>query len=420
MTGRWWDGAPGPPALGGATSGLRQGSARKSTRKLESRGSQKSGGSWGAADRGSRWRDWLDETPELGSSGPCGSPRRPAPDVANWSCRSAPRRGRALIVSAACHGSSGRSGPRRPRATNRAIGPVPAPQHALALDSAPSDALAVVARSLSAGGLKPSTLENRLPRIAMFASFLGAHGVATLDAVPSGVVADFVNSRRSSGAIPTDSERERRLSSVRLAYREARQLGLASGDPTVDVALSERRHVSARPLRDDEIELGRAHTLQPGVSRRAVSWALSEATARTSEMPHVRASHVDLDGGTVCLPGGPGIDPRIGWLTGWGIVQIRRRLAQLVQEDGPDPVLMGDLDWTDPGVGRERATHALVGVLRSARLRAPGVNPRSIPAWAGARALAGGATIDAVARLLGLRGLDQAAAIVGFDWRSQG
>lgn len=50
---------------------------------------------------------------------------------------------------------------------------------------------------------------------------------------------------------------------------------------------------------------------------------------------------------------------------------------------------------------------------------APGVNPRSIPAWADAKAFAEGASIDAVARMLGVRNLDQAAALIGFDWRGE-
>jgi hypothetical protein len=109
----------------------------------------------------------------------------------------------------------------------------------------------------------------------------------------------------------------------------------------------------------------------------------------------------------------------VGRLTPWGIGQLRRRLEGLTRDEGGDAVLMGEGRWDDPDEGRAAATMALDAVLRTGRLKAPGVNPRSIPAWAGASALAGEASIDEVARMLGVRSLDQAATIVGFRWKEE-
>jgi integrase/recombinase XerC len=281
----------------------------------------------------------------------------------------------------------------------------------------PSDWAEQVIEGLTSDRPASSTLIHRTTRIRWFGSFLDARGVCDLDAVGHDTVRAFLDSRRAFGAMPTPSEVHGRLASVRLLYKEARRLGLASSDPTLDIELPPRRPTSARPLTDGEVERGRSYAVQRTDLRPAVCWALAEATAWTSEMPLVRTSHLDLDLGTVHLPGGSARDPRVGRLTPWGIGQLRRRLERLDPDEGSDPVLMGEGRWDDPDEGRAAATMALDAVLRSARLKAHGVNPRSIPAWAGAVALTGGASIDEVAQMLGVRSLDQAAGIVGFQWR---
>jgi hypothetical protein len=39
-----------------------------------------------------------------------------------------------------------------------------------------------------------------------------------------------------------------------------------------------------------------------------------------------------------------------------------------------------------------------------------------VAAWVGAKALSEGTSIDEVARMLGVRSLDGAAAFIGYDW----
>jgi integrase/recombinase XerC len=286
------------------------------------------------------------------------------------------------------------------------------------IDDSLSACIAAVETSLvRSGRLGDGTLANRLPRIRRFGSYLAAHGVDHLDAASEGHVRGFMESRRANGVRPTDSERRSRLSAAQLTFREARALGLASTDPTVDIKLPSREYVSARPLSDVEVEAARPHAVRRSDLRPAVCWALAEATATTSEMPNARASNADLEQGNVYLHGGATTDPRLVPLTAWGITQLRRRLDSVTPEEGHDPILMIEGRWDHPDEGRAAATMALIAVLKSARLSAPGVNPRSIRAWAGAKALADGMSIDEVARLLGVRSLDQAAAIVGFDWR---
>jgi hypothetical protein len=278
---------------------------------------------------------------------------------------------------------------------------------------------AVIASLVSSRGLTSATLVNRVARMRLFAAFLQAEGVPSLEAASPAHVRNFVDSRRASGATPTLSERHSRRAAVRLLYREARRLGLSSADPAVDLELPPRNPVSARPLIDQEIEVGRSYAVRSFDTRPAVCWALAEATARTSEMPHLRVSDLDIGAGTIWIHGGATTDPRLGRLTRWGSAQLHRRLQAVERTDGPTPILMGEGEWDHPDEGRAAATMALVGVLKAARLSGPGVNPRSIAFWAAAKAHAEGACIDAVARMLGVRRLDDAARAVGFNWRRE-
>ncbi len=97
-----------------------------------------------------------------------------------------------------------------------------------------------------------------------------------------------------------------------------RQLGVHDGDPTIDLVLPPRSFLAVRPLTDDEIVVCRSFSLQTlTATRQPAAWALAEATARTSEIPHILVS--DLDFTT------SGLDPRE--LEGGGPVGISQRLG---------------------------------------------------------------------------------------------
>jgi site-specific recombinase XerC len=282
-----------------------------------------------------------------------------------------------------------------------------------------SAAEAVICSLWSSEALTPRTLAVRATRMEWFASFVRSQGVQHLDEVPPELVVAFIDSRRSSGARATDSERSTRLFSVRRLYREARMLGLAYSDPTVDISLPRLHHTSARPLTDEEIEVGRSFAIRDADTTPAVCWGLAETSARTSEIPCLRTSDLDLIAGSVWIHGGRSTDPRPGTLTPWGTIQLARRLRSIGPDEGPDALLIRDGGWRGREEAQNAATCVLRSVLKAAGLAARGVNPMSIAAWAGARALTSGASIEAVARMLGVRSLDQAAAMVRFDWRAE-
>jgi site-specific recombinase XerD len=246
------------------------------------------------------------------------------------------------------------------------------------------------------------------------------HHCASLAEVTPGQVGAFVHAPPASGGDTASvATRHLRRSAVRLLFRLARHLGLVDGDPSLDLVLPPRSSVRQRPLMIDEVILCRSfslHTLTE--TRQPAAWALAEATARTSEIPLIRASHVDLVGGSVFIPGGSRTGPRSAPLTEWGVVQLRRRLATLQNVAGDPPIIYSGRSGSESAQASSCAAIASV-LIRAGLGGEPDIGPGSVAAWAGAEAREHGMPIDYVARMLGVRSLDRAAAIVGWDWRAE-
>lgn len=274
----------------------------------------------------------------------------------------------------------------------------------------------LILREARRSPLAPQTLD-RFEQIAeRFTRFLErGYAIDDLAAVNHDQVESFV--RASSGGRPTAiATMHLRRSMVRLYFRLARAAGLVERDPTVDLALPRRPTRRARALTDDEIEVCRSysqHTLSS--TRLPAAFALSEATARTAELPHVRVKDVDLDEGRVWIHGATKTEPRFGYLTEWGTAQIARRMQALDQE--PDARLVSRGGGSD--YSRQASScMAVTEVLKRAGLFGePDVRPISVVAWTVQHILEATGQIEEVARRLGMQSLDSAAALVGWDWR---
>jgi integrase family protein with SAM-like domain len=253
--------------------------------------------------------------------------------------------------------------------------------------------------------------------IRQFQSFVESGlGLPDLDSVKPEHVSQFLRARQPEGDAPSTATLHLRRSALRLLYGTARRLELANGDPTLDLALPPRSSLPRRPLTDDEIAVCRSfasHTLSE--TRRPAAWALAEATARTSEIPHIRPADVDLTLGRVWIHGGSKTSPRWGRLTEWGVGRLQERLKWLKSEI---PVV-----YQGRGSAESRqasSCSAIAQTLQRVGLAGESdLGPSSVPAWAGVRALRGGAAIDEVARMLGIRSLDRAARFVGWDWTKE-
>jgi integrase/recombinase XerC len=278
--------------------------------------------------------------------------------------------------------------------------------------------LATLVDGLASGGLITGLSQLRVSEVASrLASFLEAgYGVCSLgDATPQ-QICSFIVAGGTNG-LPSVSTMHLRRSVVRLLYREARRSGLVVGDPTVDLVLPARSDRTVRPLVDFEMELCRHASLHSLHSTRlSAPLALAEATARTTEIPHIRISDLDLGEGRVWIHGATRTEPRWGELTDWGLLQLHRHVERMASASPATPL-------TRCGHGSATlrpasASRVLREVLARAGLSDDDLGPVSVPAWRGRSIYELTGRIDEVARRLGMRSLDRAARLIDLQWQS--
>jgi site-specific recombinase XerC len=286
------------------------------------------------------------------------------------------------------------------------------------LDRELRDVLARVAAELRGRGRLSAESEPRvLALFERFGGFVGrAFGVASLRQVSAEQVEAFVRASTGAGGVPSVATMRLRRSSLRLLFRTARELGLVEGDPTVDVVLPSRTNESARPLTDADVDRCRRVCLHDLASTRlSVAWALGEATARTAEIPHIIVRDVDLAGGRVWLRGSAKTEARWGTLTEWGASQVARHVRDLGTDEHDSALAYagsGNLESR-----RSFSCQAIRETLQRADLTCdPYVRPASLTAWAGVGVMRTTRRIEAVATALGVRSLDAAARVIGWDW----
>ncbi len=187
-------------------------------------------------------------------------------------------------------------------------------------------------------------------------------------------------------AEPASATMHLRRSAVRLLFRLARDVGLTVGDPTLDLELPPRARRHVRPLTDAEIIRCRSASLHTSTETRLpAAWAFAEATARTSELPLIVTSDVDLASSRVWIHGASRTEPRHGFLTAWGVQQVRRRLDSpgRVLDEGRPIVYEGDGGGAS---GQASCCAAIAWTMRRAGLAGDAaVRPTSVAAWAGRR-----------------------------------
>jgi site-specific recombinase XerD len=271
----------------------------------------------------------------------------------------------------------------------------------------------------SEGNLTEASFERLSGLMLRFGSFVDiAFCLRIASDVGAEHVVAFLNSSSESGS-PSVGTQHLRRSAIRLLYHRALMLGASLVDPTRDVVLPPRSYLSLRPLTDDEVELCRSFARRSlSATREPAAWALSEASARCSELPYIRVHDIDVCNGSVFIAGGAKTASRYGELSDWGLVQVNRRLRELPAKD-PEVLLLGAATRNHASA-RASAYDAIRTTLDRAGLgHEPDVRPNSVVAWRGASALASGASIDEVARMLGIRSLDAAASFIGWHWQGE-
>lgn len=281
---------------------------------------------------------------------------------------------------------------------------------------APVEAVDAVAAALAtSGSISEQSFERLVELMRRFASYVQTgHGISELRAVSRACVDQFIDAPTSRGCRPSDSTRHFRRCAVRLLFRTARELGVAEGDPTLDLELGARRPAGPRPLTDAEIDRCRRHTLarlEP--NRLAAAWALAEAGVRTGELASITTADLDLDAATVRAPGCRSARPRTGDLTEWGVKQLHRRIEDSQAAPVDSLVYIGD------GTAKSRQAASCIAIsttlVRAGLGDDPLVRPISVTGWLGRRIWDESGRIEEVASRLGMRSLDRAARLIGVD-----
>ena len=272
-----------------------------------------------------------------------------------------------------------------------------------------------LAADLSARWTSDAQVQRLLRIVALFEQFCAdGFGVSDLDGVEPRIAAAFVAATDAEGRPAGASLQRARRSAIRLLFRSARRIGIATSDPTVDITLPPLSSLRARPLTDDEVlECRAAAAWSLSSDRRALTWALAEATCRSGEIPNVLVRDVDLASGSVLIRGGGRCAPRTGQMTDWGRHTVDRLTSRASDPTAP-LVYTGE---TPRLGGLVSANSAITQVLQRAGLHAePDVRPSSVVAWAGTKVLERTGRIELVADALGLTSLDSAASFIGWEW----
>jgi site-specific recombinase XerD len=279
---------------------------------------------------------------------------------------------------------------------------------------------AVIQSLRGAGRLTEQSEDRLLGLMTRFLSFVERGFRTPLNEITQDQVEAFVLARTSDGRPPSVASSHLRRSAVRMLFRSLREHGVVDHDPTLDLRLPPRTSLRARPLCDDEIALGRSFAFQTlRDSRQPAAWALAEATVRTSELSQVKVGDLDLGCGTVKIAGSTNTQPRVGVLSTWGVQALTRRVESL----GPDAHAGALVVYEGDGSLESRQASCCVAIsdtLRRAGLaREPDVRPISIAAWAGKKVFDETGKIEAAAQALGMRSLDRAARLIGWDWANE-
>ena len=243
------------------------------------------------------------------------------------------------------------------------------------------------------------------------------HDVQLFRDVSPALARQFVEAHTGERA-PSLSTAHLRRWVLQVLFRTARSCGVRCIDPTYDLILTPKTGTRARPLLDDEVVVCRSHSERDLLETRLpAAWALAEATARTSEIGHVRVSDVDLSAGVVQLRGHGRYRPRQATPTEWGLAALARRIDVLTDHGLDDPLLV--YGGSGSPVSRQAAScMTITRVLELAGLGGvPEVRPLSVAAWAGRRMALDGVSMDEIARRLGMRSLDATSRLIQLDWR---
>ncbi|MFF3871767.1 site-specific integrase [Streptomyces sp. NPDC001978] len=279
----------------------------------------------------------------------------------------------------------------------------------------------------SQGQMSPQTNRAFGQLLERYQRYTQSRGVVLLDDVTPDFAEDFVfaQGRTRHGRIGESASAtlHQRRAVLRSFYRTLREAGVTDADPTRDILLPERTRTLIRPLDEDEaVALRHAAEYVTRPSRHAAAAALALSGGHTGEIGHTRVRDLDQSTASVWMHGSTRTDPRWCPLDPWALRVLLTRAAFVArQQRTPDAAPNARLAVSSAPAPDEqlqaRACVALSDLIRRIGLGSdPRVKPASLTAYAAVRIFDEAGKIEDVARGLGLRSLDRAADLVGYDW----
>jgi hypothetical protein len=260
----------------------------------------------------------------------------------------------------------------------------------------------------------PITIKQQVEIIGQFVDFCDAQDVHRMEMVTRDVVESFIHlpvATSVSRKEPSEPTRRNRRAALRNAYRALRSLDYELIDPTIDVETGVRDYDNTPVCDDRAIAALREYSLRTLTeSPLPVILALAEAGATNAEMSEMTLTAFDANAGVVELPGSLRVDPRRNVCTEWGAEVFAERLHRC----GPEALMIPNAD------GRRASSSSisqhfrhLAGFAALARRR---YTVNSVRAWRALQIAREHETVESAARFLGIRSLDSAAAMIGWEW----
>lgn len=292
-------------------------------------------------------------------------------------------------------------------------------------------------RQVSTGVISADTVRSYTDVARTFQTYVAGQADLLCE-VTSELVWRWVNSpatRKGATVAPTQNMRGLRRAVAVAVYRTLFNVGFTERNVAANLPRITRpaRIVSAftatqiQTLKDHADHDTDTSTYESGYSRTPACLALTLVGAQSGEVGAIRVRDIDLDDWTVHLHGGgTRFDPRTVPIDdSWAWEALAARVAYLAKRYPGEVdrlVAYNPIPESQPSFAtRSAATSGTLGALiKAAGLRKPGkIRVASINEYVAADLFTRTGRVEVVASRLGMRSLDAAAHLVGWDWREQ-
>lgn len=306
-----------------------------------------------------------------------------------------------------------------------------------------SDALAMVSedwdRQVVEGNIKSTTIALYRTHAGFFVAYAAQQGITELGQVEAHLVCRWLitPSVGATGNAPTTTQRIR-LAAIKAVFTTSMTLGLHNVDPTAGISLPPRDRRYVRALTDGQDAQCRATSpIRLGETRTPAMYALAREGASLRENASCVVPDIRLDLGLIRLHDGGArtFDRWVDIRDDWSFQALAGRIAYLSDTTPTEDLATTRLtysprfevkkphrDESKDQAAREAAaiSRGLSALMKTARVLEKGVTrPESIRERTAFKIWEETGSVEAVAYRLGMSSLDDAAHVIGRDFRTE-